>query len=118
MSSAASPAGRRPPMTATQKILARACGRDHVVPGEVIYPNPELVIIHDYNRERSLLTSIAEWMEGGDYFRFIKIAEKEMADCTTESRIPVTTENKHCFSHVQVLRVGPRAAWYLCTPNK
>ncbi len=47
MSSLASPAGRRVPMTATQKILARACGREHVAPGEVIYPKPELVIIHD-----------------------------------------------------------------------
>lgn len=36
-----------PPMTAVQKILARASGRDHVVPGEVVYPVPELVIIHD-----------------------------------------------------------------------
>lgn len=77
-----------------------------------------LVVIHDYNGERSLLTSIVEWMEGGDYFRFIKIAEKEMGDCKTESRISVTAENKRCFSNVQVLRVGPRAAWYLCTPNK
>ena len=37
----------RRPMTAAQKMLARACGRDHVAPGEVIYPVPELVIIHD-----------------------------------------------------------------------
>lgn len=35
------------PMTATQKILARACGRERVDIGEVVYPNPELVIIHD-----------------------------------------------------------------------
>ena len=77
----------------------------------------ELVIVHDYNRERSLMTSIAEWMEGGDYFRFIKIAEKEMADCRMESRISVAAENKRCFSHVQVLRVGPRASWYLCKPK-
>lgn len=41
-----SDSGRRP-MTAAQKMLARASGRDHVAPGEVIYPVPELVIIHD-----------------------------------------------------------------------
>ena len=35
------------PMTATQKILARACQRSHVAPGEVIYPEPEWVIVHD-----------------------------------------------------------------------
>jgi len=37
----------RRPMTATQKMLARACGRDYVAPGEVVYPVAELVIIHD-----------------------------------------------------------------------
>lgn len=35
------------PMTAVQKMLARASGRAHVAPGEVVYPVPELVIIHD-----------------------------------------------------------------------
>ena len=39
-------AGTRP-MTATQKMLARACGRHYVEHGEVVYPTPELVIIHD-----------------------------------------------------------------------
>lgn len=37
----------RAPMTAAQKMLARACGRAHVAIGEVVYPEPELVIIHD-----------------------------------------------------------------------
>src|SRR3954453_18607912 len=37
----------RPAMTGAQKLLARACGRTHVDIGEVIYPVPELVIIHD-----------------------------------------------------------------------
>jgi 3-isopropylmalate/(R)-2-methylmalate dehydratase large subunit len=34
-------------MTAPEKILARAAGRDAVSPGEVIYPIPELVVVHD-----------------------------------------------------------------------
>ncbi|HEY6256181.1 MAG TPA: aconitase family protein [Xanthobacteraceae bacterium] len=34
-------------MTAAQKVLARACGRSYVAVGEVIHPDPELVIIHD-----------------------------------------------------------------------
>jgi 3-isopropylmalate/(R)-2-methylmalate dehydratase large subunit len=35
------------PSTAVQKLLAKAAGRAHVDIGEVIYPKPELVIIHD-----------------------------------------------------------------------
>lgn len=60
------------------------------------------VIIYDYNLNRSLLISIIEWLEGGDYFGFIKHAEQEM---------------KTCFSDVVVMDVDPRAAWYICTPR-
>lgn len=67
------------------------------------------VIIHDYNEKRSLLTSIIEWAEGGDYFRFIKEAEQEMNSCLAEM--------KKCFSEVEVINVAPRAAWYICTPK-
>ncbi|HEX3972374.1 MAG TPA: aconitase family protein [Stellaceae bacterium] len=35
------------PMTAAQKVLARASNRPFVAIGEVIHPDPELVIIHD-----------------------------------------------------------------------
>ena len=35
------------PMTAAQKVLARAAGRSFVAVGEVIHPIPELVIVHD-----------------------------------------------------------------------
>lgn len=34
-------------MTMSEKILARAAGKAQVVPGEIIQPDPELVIIHD-----------------------------------------------------------------------
>ncbi len=34
-------------MTGAQKILARASGRQHVAIGEVVYPAPDLVIVHD-----------------------------------------------------------------------
>ncbi|MDO9437180.1 aconitase family protein [Hydrogenophaga sp.] len=34
-------------MTMTEKLLARAVGRDSVKPGDVISPEPELVILHD-----------------------------------------------------------------------
>ncbi|MGH0052301.1 MAG: class I SAM-dependent methyltransferase, partial [Sphaerochaetaceae bacterium] len=36
-----------------------------------------LVIIHDYNQRRSVMTSLIEWLEGGDYFHFINHAETE-----------------------------------------
>jgi SAM-dependent methyltransferase len=68
----------------------------------------EYVIIYDYNQKRSLLTSFVEWAEGGDYFRFIKGAEKEMKNCASEL--------KSCFSEVRVINVDVRASWYICTP--
>jgi 3-isopropylmalate/(R)-2-methylmalate dehydratase large subunit len=34
-------------MTGAQKILAQASGKDHVAIGDVVYPRPELVIVHD-----------------------------------------------------------------------
>jgi ubiquinone/menaquinone biosynthesis C-methylase UbiE len=66
------------------------------------------VIIYDYNQNRALLVSIIEWLEGGDYFRFIKEAENEMKNCLYEM--------KECFSEVKVIDVDTRASWYLCTP--
>lgn len=68
----------------------------------------EYVVIYDYNQKRSALTSFVEWLEGGDYFRFIKGAEKEMKGCITEL--------KACFSEVRVINADVRAAWYVCTP--
>jgi ubiquinone/menaquinone biosynthesis C-methylase UbiE len=66
------------------------------------------VIIYDYNENRSLLTTIIEWLERGDYFHFIKNAESEMKNCVSEM--------KACFSEVKVVNVDVRAAWYICTP--
>jgi ubiquinone/menaquinone biosynthesis C-methylase UbiE len=60
------------------------------------------VVIYDYNKNRSFMTSLIEWLERGDYFRFIKDAENEM---------------KVCFSNVTVIDVGLRASWYICTPG-
>ena len=58
-----------------------------------------LVILHDYNQNRSLLTNIVERMEGGDYFGFIKNVRSEL---------------KEHFQNVQVEDVGTRSAWYIC----
>ncbi len=68
-----------------------------------------LVIIHDYNKKRSALTSLIEWLERGDYFHFIKHAESEMRDCLSEM--------KQCFKHVEVVPIAERANWYICTPS-
>ena len=67
------------------------------------------VIIYDYNQNRSMLTSLIEWLEKGDYFRFIRLAEKELKNCMTQM-----TE---CFSDVIVIPVDKRANWYICTPK-
>ena len=57
------------------------------------------IIIMDYNQRRSILTSIIEWLEHGDYFNFIKNAETEM---------------QQSFPSVQIIQTGKRAAWYVC----
>src|SRR5687768_8592433 len=34
-------------MTATEKILAHASGREDALPGDIVYPRPDLVLVHD-----------------------------------------------------------------------
>ncbi len=60
-----------------------------------------IVVIHDYNGVRSLMTSVIETLEGGDYFGFIKDPKGEM---------------REVFSSVRVLDAGKRSAWYVCIP--
>ncbi len=68
-----------------------------------------VVIIYDYNQKRSLLTTIVEYLERGDYFNFIKQAKTEMIDCTIQ--------NNKCFTNVKIIDVDLKAAWYICTPK-
>lgn len=56
------------------------------------------IIIHDYNAERALLTSVVEYMEKGDYFNFIQVAKEEMEEI---------------FGQVKIIRTGKRACWYI-----
>ena len=35
-------------MTATEKVLAKASGLESVRAGEVIYPDPEYIIVHEF----------------------------------------------------------------------
>lgn len=58
----------------------------------------KMIIFHDYNKTRSLGSDLIEWLEGGDYFNFIKIAESEL---------------KEYFGNVQVIPVGKKSAWYV-----
>jgi SAM-dependent methyltransferase len=59
----------------------------------------EYVILHDYNGQRALMTTLIEWLEGGDYFNFIRDVREEM-------------ERHPC--DVRVVDVDKRAAWYIC----
>lgn len=61
-----------------------------------------LVIIYDYNGNRSIVTDIAERLEGGDYLNFIKIAEVEL---------------KASFQGVKRLNAGRLSALYFCEPK-
>lgn len=91
----------------------RADERKHMY-AEMSRVSRHLVIIHDYNENRSLITSFVEWLERGDYFRFIKVAKKEMKDCKK-----VKTESlafSSCFSEVKVIDVDIRASWYIGIP--
>ncbi len=58
-----------------------------------------MVIIHDYNAKRSLLTDAVEALEGGDYFNFIN---------------EVTSELHQHICDLQVLPIGKRSSWYIC----
>lgn len=57
------------------------------------------VIVHDYNEERAVLTTIVEWLEKGDYFGFIKRPKEEMEEI---------------FPSITAIQVGKRANWYVC----
>lgn len=59
------------------------------------------VILHDYNQNRALLTSLIERLEGGEYFNFIKRVREELEET---------------FAEVYIIQVDTRAAWYICTP--
>lgn len=39
----------------------------------------ELVVVIDYHRNHNPLVALAEWIEGGDYFRFVKVVDEELA---------------------------------------
>ncbi|MGI1658274.1 MAG: class I SAM-dependent methyltransferase [Desulfitobacterium sp.] len=59
----------------------------------------EYVILIDYNRNRSFITDMAETLEGGDYFNFIKQVEAEL---------------REAFDQVDIIPTGSHSSWYVC----
>ena len=57
-----------------------------------------LVIIYDYNQHRGIITDIVEWLEGGDYFNFIKTVKYELNEK---------------FRDVKIIRANIRSALYI-----
>lgn len=53
--------------------------------------------------EETIVKAKEEWLEQGDYFNFIKMAEIEM---------------KEHFKEVKVVDLHKRAAWYILEPYK
>lgn len=66
--------------------------------GEMRRVARHLVILQDYNQKRGRFTDFIEWLEGGDYFRFIQQVEEEL---------------RAHFPKVHVLDMGKRTAWYV-----
>jgi len=56
-------------------------------------------VLFDYNEHRSLITDIAEWLEGGDYFCFIENIRDEL---------------KSQFGNLKVINTGKHSALYIC----
>lgn len=56
-------------------------------------------VLYDYNEHRSLITDIVEWLEGGDYFSFIRVIKEELT---------------HQFGNLKVINTGKRSALYIC----
>jgi ubiquinone/menaquinone biosynthesis C-methylase UbiE len=63
----------------------------------------DAVILFEYNENRSIITNIAETLEGGDYFIFIRVVKEEL------------TEE---FGNLKVIQTGKRSAIYICKLNK
>lgn len=55
------------------------------------------VILIDYNEKRSLITDIAEYLEGGDYFDFIKVINQELQDTYGNLKIMSTSKRQSIY---------------------
>ena len=59
----------------------------------------ELVVVIDYRSNHNPMVTLTEWIEGGDYFRFVKVVEQELAGA---------------FRRLEVIRFPGYEALYLC----
>ncbi len=66
-----------------------------------------LVVLHDYNANQNIFVSLVEWLEGGDYFRFIREIDQEMEACLRN--LPVNWLNRH-----RIINVKKHASLYIC----
>ncbi len=57
-----------------------------------------LIIFHDYNEKRGIISDVVEFIEAGDYFNFIKVAKEEM---------------EAFFGQVEIVDIKKQTAWYI-----
>ncbi|GAB6109787.1 class I SAM-dependent methyltransferase [Fusibacter bizertensis] len=57
-----------------------------------------VLIIYDYDQQRSLGTDVIEWLEGGDYFNFIRGVKEEL---------------REAFGEIMVIKLPGKAAMYV-----
>jgi 3-isopropylmalate/(R)-2-methylmalate dehydratase large subunit len=74
------------PSTLSEKILARAANRTKVSPGDIIYPQPELVIIHD-----GFIQTAYQQLEAIGYQR---ITNPDKVMFVTDHQVIYTTQNR------------------------
>jgi 3-isopropylmalate/(R)-2-methylmalate dehydratase large subunit len=77
-------------MTMAEKLLARASGRDHVKPGDVLFPDPELVIVHD-----GFIESAHRQLHGLGYRRI-----------TRPDRVVFLTDHEVIYTHPRAVERG------------
>lgn len=56
-----------------------------------------LFILHDYNGKRSLIYSLAEFLEGGDFFNFTRVIKDELMDYFGNLEIVNTDKMSCCY---------------------
>jgi ubiquinone/menaquinone biosynthesis C-methylase UbiE len=88
-------------VTASYVIHGIDAGLRHMLFQEASRVSQGIVLFHDFNGKRHFVTDFVEWVEGGDYFNFIKYGADEM---------------KSFFSAVDIISIAPQFSWYICTP--
>ncbi|MFC2002026.1 aconitase/3-isopropylmalate dehydratase large subunit family protein [Chloroflexota bacterium] len=77
--------------TTAEKILSKACGRE-VIPGEIVYPDPDLVLITDTQFYHDGLTSVTI-TEALKKLGLNKLAQPDKYVATLSHTVPITSVN-------------------------